>query len=186
MSLTDIIQKIQKDATKEASAIIHAAEHRSQDILSQGRMEARETIEKLEKDNEKAIETMKKKMLSGARREVRHEEMRAKEEVITDCFAQAKKFFASLTGERYVRVVEKMIDQSVSLLKEPVVVASRDMDKKIARDLGLEVASGKIEAAGGVIIREKDGSMEIDNTFEGVLARKHEDIRIKIAKKLFT
>jgi len=185
MSLNDIIQKIREDATSETSAIIHEAENRAQDILSQGRAEACETIEKLERDNEKTIEGMKKKMLSGARREVRHREMRAKEEVITDCFAQAKKSFASLTGDKYASVVKKLIRQSMPLLKKPVVVPSRDMDKKIARELGLETASKKIAGVGGVIIREKDGSMEIDNTFEGLMARKREDIRIKIAKKLF-
>ena len=38
---------------------------------------------------------------------------------------------------------------------------------------------------GGIIAKSKDGSKEMDLTFDSMLERKEEEIRIAIAKKLF-
>jgi V/A-type H+-transporting ATPase subunit E len=186
MSLEKIIQKIKKDADSEAGAIIREAEQKAGDILAQGQQETQGIIEKMEREHEKNIEGLKKKMLSAARREVRHMTMRAKEEVILDCFAQAEKYLGDLKGQEYAKLVKTLMLKAKPLVKKGVVIPSRDVDKKIARELGFRVESHTVSSLGGVLIQDADGSMEIDNTFEGLLTRKHNEIRIKIAKMLFT
>jgi V/A-type H+-transporting ATPase subunit E len=185
MSLEKIIQKINKDADSEAGSIIQEADQKAKNILTQGQQETRSIIEKMERDHEKDIEGLKKKMLSAARREVRHMTMRAKEEVIIDCFSQAEKYLGDLKGQEYATLIKTLMLKAKPLVKKGVVIPSRDMDKKIARELGFRVDPHKITSLGGVRIQDEDGSMEIDNTFEGLLTRKHNEIRIKIAKMLF-
>ena len=186
MSLEKIIQRIKKDADSEAGAIIREAEQKVSDILAQGQREAKDSIKKMEREHEKDIEGLKKKMLSAARREVRHMMMRAKEEVILECFAQAEKYLGDLEGREYAKVVEALMLKAKPVVKKGVVIPSRDADKKIAQELGFRVESRTVSSRGGVLIQDADGSMEIDNTFEGLLTRKHNEIRIKIAKILFT
>ncbi len=186
MSLEKIIEKIKKDSDSEAEAIIQEAEKKAKDILTQGQQETQDIIEKMEREHEKDIEGLKKKMFSAARREVRHMTMQAKEEVIMDCFVQAEKYLGDLKGQEYTTLVKALMLKVKPLVKKGVVIPSRDMDKKIARELGFRVEPHKISSLGGVRIQDMDGSMEIDNTFEGLLNRKHNEIRIKIAKMLFT
>ena len=186
MSLEKIIQKIKKDADREAGSIIQEAEQKARDILTLGEQETQDIIEKMERDHEKEIEGLKKKMLSAARREVRHMMMRAKEEVIMDCFSQAEKYLGDLKGQEYATLVKTLMLKAKPLMKKGVVIPSREMDKKIAREMGFQVDPHTISSLGGVRIQDADGSMEIDNTFEGLLTRKHNEIRIKIAKMLFT
>lgn len=186
MSLEKIIQKIKKDAESQAGVIIQEAEQKARDILAQGQRETRDIIERMEREHEKDIEAMKKKMLSAARRDVRHMTMWAKEEVITDCFSQAKKYLGDLKGQEYATLVKDLMLKAKPVVKKGVVIPSREMDKKIAQEMGFRVEPHTISSLGGVRIQDANGTMEIDNTFEGLLTRKHNEIRIKIAKMLFT
>ena len=40
--------------------------------------------------------------------------------------------------------------------------------------------------SGGVIIISDDGKIKLDNTFEGILKRRKEQIRLKVGKLLFS
>ena len=51
--------------------------------------------------------------------------------------------------------------------------------------MGLKV-TGAVEASGGVILKSSDGGITLDNTFEGILKRKKNEIRIKVGKLLFS
>ncbi|HID25744.1 MAG TPA: V-type ATP synthase subunit E, partial [Thermoplasmata archaeon] len=43
-----------------------------------------------------------------------------------------------------------------------------------------------VKAVGGVIMKSRDGRVTVDNTFEGVLKRKENEIRTEIGTLLFT
>jgi len=42
-----------------------------------------------------------------------------------------------------------------------------------------------IHAIGGIILHSADGRITVDNTFEGLLNRKKDEIRIHVGKLLF-
>jgi vacuolar-type H+-ATPase subunit E/Vma4 len=62
---------------------------------------------------------------------------------------------------------------------------SKDEDKEIAKNLGLKV-TGNVDASGGIILKSGDGQITLDNTFDGILERKKDRIRIKVGKLLFS
>jgi len=62
---------------------------------------------------------------------------------------------------------------------------SKDEDKEIAKNLGLKV-TGNVDASGGIILTSGDGQITLDNTFDGILERKKNRIRIKVGKLLFS
>lgn len=185
MPLEKIIRKIEKDADKEVERIIGEAEGKAKQILSEGASEAQGLIEKMKVAHEKSVDSMKKKRLSAARREVRHIIMKAREDVISLCFTQAMEELKTLKKDKYQGIVANLITRGKPLLKQAVVVPTRDTDKKVTRELGMELADDTVSAMGGVVLREKDGSMELDNTFEGILERKKDDIRIRVSQALF-
>ena len=51
-------------------------------------------------------------------------------------------------------------------------------------NLGLKIGE-KRDAMGGVTLVSKDGKIRIDNTFDGILERLRDDIRIGTARILF-
>jgi len=66
-----------------------------------------------------------------------------------------------------------------------LAIVSKDEDKEIAKNLGLKV-TGNVDASGGIILTSGDGQITLDNTFDGILERKKDRIRIKVGKLLFS
>ena len=71
-----------------------------------------------------------------------------------------------------------MADGAKKLGGKCTVIVSRDLDKQIAKDLHLEVI-GTIEASGGIMLKSGDGRVTLDHTFDGILKREKDQIRIK-------
>lgn len=51
--------------------------------------------------------------------------------------------------------------------------------------MGLTI-TGNIEVSGGVILKSSDGKITLDNTFEGILGRKKDEMRRRVGKLLFS
>ena len=47
-------------------------------------------------------------------------------------------------------------------------------------------ATGNVDASGGIILESVDGQITLDNTFDGILEREKNRIRIKVGKLLFS
>ena len=74
---------------------------------------------------------------------------------------------------QYKKALETMVDTSKKKLGKTIVVHCREEDKTILKDLG--VTTGKsIKTLGGIIAENKEGTKELDLTFEELL-RTHED-----------
>jgi V/A-type H+-transporting ATPase subunit E len=74
---------------------------------------------------------------------------------------------------QYKKALETMVNSSKKKLGQNIVVHCRDEDKSSLKDLG--VAMGKsIKTLGGLIAENKEGTKELDLTFEELL-RTHED-----------
>ena len=78
-----------------------------------------------------------------------------------------------------------MIDGVKKLGGKCTVIITRDIDKQIAKDLHLEV-TGNVEASGGIMLKSGDGRITLDHTFDGILKREKDQIRIKVGKLLFS
>jgi vacuolar-type H+-ATPase subunit E/Vma4 len=64
------------------------------------------------------------------------------------------------------------------------VYISSNRDKPIVKDHDLKVL-GTITASGGVILMSKDHQISIDCTFEGILKRDKDAIRVHVGRLLF-
>ena len=185
MALEKLIQRIESDAENEANDIIEKARKEAEEIISEAKKKAKKEAKEIESRGEKEAARLREKMLASARRKAREMEIRAKEEVIQECIEKAKEKLKKLKGKKYEAAVKKFIEEGKKTLGDCVVVPSRGQDKKIAEKMGIKV-EGKVDSIGGVILKSKDGSREIDNTFESIMERKLGELRIAIANELFS
>ena len=111
--------------------------------------------------------------------------MKAREKIIEECFTKAQTKLAKLKGVEYKKIVTKLVEDGRKKLGgKCTIVISKDIDKEIAKERGLTV-SGNSEATGGIILKSSEGKITLDYTFEGILKRKKDEIRIKVGKLLF-
>ena len=184
MALEKLIQRIESDAESEANGIIEGARKEAEEIIREAKKKAQKEAAEAEARGEKEAFRLKEKMLASARRRAREMEMRAKEEVIQECMDRAKEELGKLKGKRYEAAVKRFLENGRKSLGDCVVVPSREQDRKIAEKMGIKV-EGNAESIGGVIIRSKDRIREIDDTFESIMERKMDELRILIANELF-
>ena len=185
MSAEAIIKQIQKDAEKEkkridkdtqkkidqiTSEIKQETDSMKQDILEKGKQEA---------ENIKRIETAK------AHQEANRSLLKAKEQIIDTCFEQALQQLKDLDDKKYSSMIRTLIKKGGEKITcDFSIKRSKTLDETIAKDLNIPV-TGTIKASGGIILVSKDESRTIDNTFEGILKRKKQEIRVEVGSILF-
>jgi V/A-type H+-transporting ATPase subunit E len=185
MSTEKIIQRIQKDTEQQIQHIMEESEQQVKAIIQKAKEEAKQEAEAIIRNGELQSENTKKIMVSKATQDIRKDMMNAKEETIERCFSEALEKLANLSDASYRTFVKTLIRNGKKRLGNQCSVSvSRTIDSEIAKEENVSVR-GTIHAIGGVILHSPDDTITIDNTFEGLLSRKKDDIRIQVGKLLF-
>lgn len=186
MSAEKIIEQIRKDTEKDIKQILKDANNQAKEIINSMKKEAEKEAEIIISDGKKQAENIQKIMISKVNQDAKKEIMRTKEEIINDCFIKAQHELSILEHDKYEKLVKKLIESGKEKLGENCSVkVSRDIDKRIAEELGLKV-SGKTESSGGIIFVSSDGRITLNHTFEAILKREKDKLRIKVGKLLFS
>ena len=186
MSAEKIIHRIKTDAEKEIHQILKEAEKHASSIISDAKNEAEREAEKILADSTTQSENIRKILVSKATQDVKREIMKAREDIIDECFTKAYHTLSTLREGEYRRVVAQLIEDGCKKLAGKYTLAvSRDIDREIAERAGVQVR-GTIKASGGVLIKSDDERVTIDNTFDGILKRKQDEIRVQVGKLLFS
>lgn len=184
MSLDALIERIEHDASNEADQIIEEAEQRADQIIEEAREEAEKQVEDIRSQGEKQAARVRDKTLAIARRKAREAKRQAKEQVMQECLQQVRRHLSMANGDAYERHVTQSIQEGKERFGDCTILASRDVDEDIAASLDVPV-DGHVDSIGGVVVKSKDGSRRLDETFESLLERRMEDIRILMAEHLF-
>jgi len=82
----------------------------------------------------------------------------------------------------YKKVLQKLVDYSKKVLAKELVVRCREEDKSFFKD-GVQAGS-TIQTLGGFIAENKEGTKEIDLTFEELLRNNEDEIKNTILEKI--
>ena len=82
----------------------------------------------------------------------------------------------------YKQVLQKLVDYSKKVLAKEIVVRCREEDKSFFKD-GVQVSS-TIQTLGGFVAENKEGTKEIDLTFEELLRNNEDEIKNTILEKI--
>lgn len=84
---------------------------------------------------------------------------------------------------QYKKALETMVNTSKTKLGKTIVVHCREEDKTILKDLG--VTTGKsIKTIGGIIAENKEGTKELDLTFEELLRTREDQIKSFLSERM--
>lgn len=184
MTLENLIQRIKRESENEINSIIREAEEKARKIVEKGRNEGKNEANRIRNKAIKDAERTKEKILAAARRKAKMEITNAKEDLIQLCFERMKEKLANMDKKEYIKLVNGMAKKAIKEIKNGYIISTRKEDEEISKKLKMEIKEKK-KGIGGIIIKSKDGSKEIDLTFDFIIERKKDEIRISIAKKLF-
>lgn len=190
-ALDNITDRIKKDATKKASIRIKEAKKEADELLNKAKSELEKEKKALELETEKTIKIQRNRAISEARLEARKMKLKAKEEVITQAFSVANERLSNLGPAETGQYLKEAIKNAIKHLGSDVEVLCNPKDSQLVHQIASEIGSGitvsheGVKYLGGAVIRAKNGTAQIDATFEGVLERMRGDIRREVAQILF-
>ena len=201
-----IIDRILNDAREEAETIVKEAKRSAEMLLEKQRQLASHSAEKevysLLKRAENEAAVIRGKVTTDIKRRAGWVVLSEKERLVTSVLNEVKNRLMNLQkSEEYLPVLEKLIVDAGTVLDGgtlEVVLNENDsslplklnkLEKKIADGTGvktqLKISKQQIKAV-GVIVKTNDGKIFVDNTFEAILSRRERELRLKIARILFS
>ncbi len=196
-----IVDDIVKEAKEKAAEVIRAAKREAATMLDAARLGAKEGEEHELKEARARGDQVYEEVMAEGRMRAKKEMLQKKEGLISDVFKEAEeRLRAHVDSERYKEDLARIaVGACRKLGSGDVIVRAnrRDLEllESFKEQMGRELGSGEkivnisfgepIEAIGGVRVSTPDGTVEIDETFEGRMRREFEVLRVKVAKVLF-
>ena len=195
----DFSQAVLDEAKQEAENIIELARREAERILDGARDELEQEVQqKSPQTATQMAKTRYKQLVASAELEARKQELLAQERLIADVKNQvAERLIALRQDAAYPALLERLILDGLDSLDGEyfdVLVAPEDrelideafletLQKKSTRKLVLSADS--VPGITGVIIQREDGRVQCDNSLQGLLQQREDEIRRVIANTLF-
>ena len=188
MTIENIIKKIEAETNAEIKNIMKDANQEVKKLKVEAKKQLTEAVGLTRKQGEKRIAINRNIHLSEARRLANKIFLDAKEDIIRDCFDQAKERLGKLSGGKYQKVLENLLKESLPLVGgKGVASLTREDDKTFVRSFpNVEIKPSLVPGFGGFILESTDGKIVVDNTFNAILERNYEDIRTEVANILYS
>jgi vacuolar-type H+-ATPase subunit E/Vma4 len=205
-SANKILDRILNDAKEEAKTIVKEAKRSAEMLLENQRQMALRNAEKevyyLLRRAENEADIIRGKVTTDVKRRTGWVVLFEKDRLIISVLNEVKNRLVNLQkSEEYLPVLEKLIVDAGTVLDGgtlEVMLNENDsslplklnkLEKKIADRTGvktqLKFSKQQIKAV-GVIVKTIDGQIFVDNTFEAILSRRERELRLKIARILFS
>jgi len=133
-----------------------------------------------------------RKEISKAEIDARMQALRIKEEVVEAVFTEARKRLLEFTEkEEYLEIMQKQLTSLSGLVHVGKVVLSKKDLERIGEETIRKIFGPKCEitvedvGTGGFMLISKDGKVAIDRTIDSILKSKKDQMRGRIAEKLF-
>jgi V/A-type H+-transporting ATPase subunit E len=196
-ALEKMKETILQEAQLKADEIVKAATQDAERILQEARAEAaRKRDEELARAREKAQENARR-TATLADLDARKQLLAVKEELIGEAFSEAKSRLASLEPEVYNGYLKKALFSAASDRCGDVIMCEQErlaIGEKIVAEVNAELAksgnNGKVRLAdisgdfiGGFVL--SSGKVEVNCTFDAILAREYEALLVEVAGILF-
>ena len=204
-----IISHIEAEAEKEISETLLKAREEADTITKAAQEKAKRETERVLSNGKRVASLEGQKIIAEARINVRRKRMDSQEEAIVASFDAAKKALEELAekGKRdnltYKDIVFNLIvsaseivvgnklelvfnqRDSKTFTKEMLREARESVKKRTGREISLSLTGDTIQCLGGVVVRDLEKQVEVDNTLETKLNQLKGNLRVDVAKILF-
>ena len=99
-----------------------------------------------------------------------------------DLIKQEMKIYAQ--RPEYKTLLKKMITYARNTLGNDIIIQCRTNDIPIVKEMNVPISNNSINTLGGIIAEDKQGTRELDLTFEEILRTRGDDVKGYLLEKL--
>lgn len=191
MSKENLILTIKQNALIEAERIVSEAEVECSKRKAEALKEAEAKRDEIISTAEAFVPVQESRIMTGAELEVRKIKLKAKQDVMDKCFAEALRKIMNMEDAEYISLITSMI-KAQGQNGDEVIVSKNDTKRltssvisKIGKELNLDLRmSSEIgDFAGGIILRQN--GCDKNMTVEMELSEIRDRFESKLSRKLF-
>ena len=199
--MTNIIEIINSKTAEKEKEILEEAEKQKTQKLNEAKSKAKQVASTITGKAEIESNAEVSRYEASAKLRSKYQLLEAKEALIKDVLLSTRKHLEELVKKKaYERTLEKLIVDGATALEEAdleIVVPkghSSNIDlksveaavkKETGNSIKFSISKDTVRATGGAIVRNRDTTRWIDNTFEARLERLEGEIRDTISTILF-
>jgi len=199
--MDNIIEIINTKTEDREKQILSEAESQKQQKLDEAKAKAKQITATITGKAEIESNAEVSRYEASAKLQSKYKLLEAKETLIEDVLSSSRKHLEDLVKKKaYGKTLETLIIDAAESLEESEleIVAPKGHDsnidlkaveaavsKKTGIKTKLSISKDEVRASGGVIVRNKDSTRWVDNTFEARLERLEGEIRDTISSILF-
>ena len=181
MAETDkFTEDILKTAREKAESIIRDAQTETQHASDEAKISITREAEAIVRNAHADADAVKRRQISEARHRTKLREQQEKDKIVEEVLGQVRKRTSELAADeaRYIPMLTHLIESGVKELREKTAVIhvnKADLERmssltqRVGKSLGsvrVEWAKEPIQAMGGAIVSNVDGTIRIDNTLD--------------------
>jgi V/A-type H+-transporting ATPase subunit E len=182
MGLEKVIEKIQKEGTDKITTIVKDAEKQAAQILQAKQKTVEELSVKKRQELEKQIESLKNQEASGVEIEVKKIRLNAEKDVLNATYQESLQALSFLPHETMISSLLKKVEKE---LPEAAYIYSNKRDEPLVRSKTTIAYGGSIETLGGIIVENKEKTLQVDYQYETIAEIVWDRSLKEIAEKLF-
>ena len=204
-----IIAEIEKSTDREVSDIMQGARKKVDVSLFEAKKKADQERSAIVSRGDQEARRESQRILAEARIKAKRDKLNAREEMVRISFDRARDKLVRMAQEgssdgiEYLNVLKRLIKESVKsagvksievilTVKDKALINQELLDSvasELESDLGfkaqLMISEEVFSGIGGVIVRESDGRVCVDNSFDARIERFRGTVRMRVARELF-
>ena len=183
LSVDTFIQEIQTRKKNDLAELDKKLNDKKSDIDSQKNSAVKELKENYANEAKTKAEREGARIIEAGKLEAKKILFDAINKNLDSTFDVIKKELDGYSKKpEYQKVLQKLVDYSKKVLAKEIVVRCREEDKSLFGD-GVEVTT-TIQTLGGFVAENKEGTKELDLTFEELLRNNEDEIKNTILEKI--
>lgn len=194
MSLAELKAKIVSDAEAEAKGIMEEADKEAQKIVEQAESQVQVLRAQIDKDAQRMAQERFQNIVTLARVSGRNLVLAAKQKMVNEVFEEAKKRLKSLSPQQFRQMAHRLLFNHPP--KQDTLLMVGKKNREMIDESFVDRINKELKSPGKFILTESNRDfdygmilvtdwVEIDITFDGILASIREEIEMNVIKTLF-
>jgi len=172
------LREIENRKKRELEALDRELAEKKEALLREKNSRVQELKERYKREAQLKSEREYTRIVEAARLQAKRIIFEAMDANLDSAFGVIRQELKNYTkNAQYKKTLEEMINVARKRLGKDVKVHCREEDRQILKDMGVIVSDNFIQTLGGIIVENKEETMEFDFTFEELLRTHDEEVR---------
>lgn len=184
MSLENVIKEINNSTTVKSNQILQEGRIEAKRILDQTRDKIQKSRKKTEKKTAEIVSSIERTEIASLKLSMKKQLLNSKKDVVDSLFAQAKKELTKMPVKQKEKILKKLLHKGKEEVHAKYFYCNPKDKGMVSRLSGLKF-KGNIDCIGGFVLENSEGTICSDQTFDLILEKVKEKNISQISSRVF-